>query len=95
LLSNIIDFDDELDQLGIPLAEAEVLSDDVNCTGECGPATYREKTWVGEMSEVIMEVWKRDTNGLAISIGRRTSGTAIIIRYNSNLSSSSIRGIGY
>ena len=59
-----ISLDDDLNQLGIPLTEGEVLSSDVICTGEYGPATYRGKTWVGQISEVIMEVWKRDTNGL-------------------------------
>ena len=60
-----ISLDDDLNQLGIPLTEVDVLSSDVICTGEYGPATYRGKTWVGQISEVIMEVWKRDINGLA------------------------------
>jgi hypothetical protein len=60
-----ISLDDDLNQLGIPLTEVEVLFSDVIFTGEYGPATYRGKTWVGEISEVIMEVWKRDTNGSA------------------------------
>ena len=35
-----ISLDDDLNQLGIPLTEGEVLSSDVICTGEYRPATY-------------------------------------------------------
>jgi hypothetical protein len=54
--------EDDLASLKIPLVTKEMKISDFVCE-EFGPVTYREKTWVGRISAVYMEVWKRGPNG--------------------------------
>ena len=67
------DIDDkDFKQLGIPQEEEEIYAKDCTLEEEYGPVTYKGFTWVGKISTVFMEVWKRDLNtGLARQHGGR------------------------
>jgi len=67
------DMDDEdFKLLGIPQREKEIRARDCTLEEEYGPVTYKGFTWVGKISTVFMEVWKRDPNtGLARQHGGR------------------------
>ena len=65
--------DEDLQQLGIPSEEEEVLYKDVDCQGEYGPALYKGHQWVGRISEVFLETWVRGDDGKARRYGNRRS----------------------
>jgi hypothetical protein len=62
---------DDLGQLGIPPVAAQVLFRDFVSDEEYGPVSYKGLAWVGTISEVFLETWKRDANGSAIRYGNR------------------------
>lgn len=63
--------DDDMEQPGIPLKGSEVRFNDVTAEGEYGPVLYQGKLWVGHISEVFMEFWTRDADGVAKRHGDR------------------------
>ncbi|KAL1965263.1 hypothetical protein VTN77DRAFT_5865 [Rasamsonia byssochlamydoides] len=59
-------------RLGIPAGPSQLRGEDFLMAGEYGPITYRGLTWMGKMSEVFMEVWRRDlTSGVLVQEGPR------------------------
>ena len=63
-------FDNEdFEQLGLP-GFTELRTSDFNLEGEYGPATCKGLVWVGQISAVSIEIWKRDAvTGLATRDG--------------------------
>lgn len=57
------------EELGIPEDRFTILEDDFALGGQFGPATYRNLTWVGHISQVLMEHWVPDANGKAVRDG--------------------------
>jgi hypothetical protein len=57
--------------LGIPLNLEAIDEDDIILEGEYGPAMYKRRIWVGEISGVFMESWIRDADRRAIQHGDR------------------------
>jgi hypothetical protein len=61
-----------------PREVAGILSDfeairekDVILEGDYGPVTYKGLRWVGQISEIWMETWVRDTHGEVMQRGNR------------------------
>jgi hypothetical protein len=62
---------DPREAAGIPSDFTAICEEDVILEGDYGPATYKGLRWVGQISDVWMETWVRDTHGKAIQRGNR------------------------
>jgi hypothetical protein len=62
---------DNLEQLGIPRKMVQLLFNDFVSDGEYGPVRYKGLTWVGTISEIYLERWRRDANRSARRCGDR------------------------
>ena len=64
-------FDQDPEELGIPLNLQAITQAEVTMEGQLGPATYKGLQWVGKISEVFMEIWVKDGDGRAVRQGNR------------------------
>jgi hypothetical protein len=64
-------FDQNPEELGIPLNLEAIKAAEVIMEGQLGPATYKGLQWVGKISEVFMEIWVKDGDGRAVRQGNR------------------------
>jgi hypothetical protein len=64
-------FDQNPEELGIPLNLEAIKAAEVTMEGQLGPATYKGLQWVGKISEVFMEIWVKDGDGRAVRQGNR------------------------
>jgi hypothetical protein len=70
-----LDFDLVLcDQLNIPQNPSQITETDFTRQGEYGPVTFKGHQWVGQISEVFLEIWTRNPRtGLVRRRGHRMS----------------------
>ncbi|KIW25488.1 uncharacterized protein PV07_08654 [Cladophialophora immunda] len=54
---------DLCDKLEIPRVVSQITEGDFSLDGEYGPVTHKGYQWVGEISEVFLEVWTLDPQG--------------------------------
>ncbi len=62
-------------ELNIPQNQSEILEEDFSLRGEYGPVEFKGYQWVGQISEVFLEIWTRhpETGEPRRRIGRQTS----------------------
>lgn len=71
-----LDFDLDLcTELNIPQNQSEILEGDFFLQGEYGPVEFKGYQWVGQISEVFLEIWTRnpETGEPRRRTGRQTS----------------------
>ncbi|XXG96791.1 YAP1-binding protein 1 [Hypoxylon texense] len=65
------DSGNKLEELGVPSDRGDIVYEDVCLEEPFGPATYRGLTWVGQITEVFLEIWARGEDGKAVQHGTR------------------------